>query len=95
MAVKRKKAKAKTRKKSGLTTMNYTVSEELADIVGGKRMTRPMIVKKLWVYIKAHRCQDSKKRRMINPDKKLALVIGSRPVDMLKLATHINKHIKK
>ncbi len=75
--------------------MNYTLSEELADIVGGKRMTRPMVVKKLWVYIKAHKRQDSKNRRMIVPDKKLALVIGNRPVDMLKLATHLNKHIKK
>ena len=75
--------------------MSWSLSDELADIVGGKKMTRPMVVKKLWVYIKAHKCQDSKNRRMINPDRRLALVIGSRPVDMLKLATHLNKHIKK
>lgn len=90
-----KKKRAKSRKKSGLTTMMYTVSPELQVIVKSKRLTRPQIVKKLWVYIKAKKCQDSKNRRMINPDKNLAEVIGKKPVDMLKLATHLNKHIKK
>ena len=75
--------------------MIYSVSSDLQEIVGGKNMTRPQIVKKLWVYIKAHKCQDSKNRRMICPDKKLSAVIGSRPIDMLKLAGHLNKHIKK
>lgn len=91
------KAKKKTtgRKKSGLTSMTYSVSEELQEIVGGKTMTRPQIVKKLWVYIKAHKCQDAKNKRMICPDKKLSAVIGNKPVDMLKLAGYLNKHIKK
>jgi chromatin remodeling complex protein RSC6 len=90
-----KKKRAKSGKKSGLTTMMYTVSPELQVIVKAKRLTRPQIVKKLWVYIKAKKCQDAKNRRMINPDKNLAEVIGKKPVDMLKLATHLNKHIKK
>lgn len=75
--------------------MMYTVSPELQAIVNAKSLTRPQIVKKVWVYIKAHKCQDAKNRRMINPDAKLALVIGKKPVDMLKLAGHLNKHIKK
>lgn len=107
---KRKKAKTKTRakakprkaakkksggkRKSGLTQQTYTVSAELEAIVGAKKMTRPQVVKKMWAYIKSHKCQDSKNRRMINPDKKLAEVIGNRPVDMLKLACHISKHLK-
>jgi chromatin remodeling complex protein RSC6 len=92
---KKKSAAAKPRKKSGLTQTTYAVSEELQVIVGSKQLTRPQIVKKLWEYIKAKKCQDAKNRRMINPDEKLSKVIGSRPVDMLKLATHLNKHIKK
>ena len=75
--------------------MFYTVSPELQAVVGAKRLTRPEIVKKLWVYIKAHKCQDTKNRRMINPDQKLSEVIGKKSVDMLKLAGHINKHIEK
>jgi hypothetical protein len=33
--------------------------------------------------------------QMTNPDKKLAEVLGSRPLDMLKLAGHISKHLSK
>ncbi len=32
---------------------------------------------------------------MIVPDKKLSEVIGKKPVDMLKLAGALSKHIKK
>jgi chromatin remodeling complex protein RSC6 len=75
--------------------MMYSVSAELEEVVGAKRLTRPMIVKKVWAYIKAHKLQDAKKRRMINPDRKLGSVLGNRPIDMLKMATALNKHIKK
>lgn len=90
----KKTAKKGARKASGLTKMTYNVSAELEAIVGSKSLTRPEIVKKLWAYIKAHKCQDAVNRRMINPDAKLSKVIGNKPVDMLKLAGHISKHIK-
>jgi chromatin remodeling complex protein RSC6 len=89
-----KKKTAGKKRKSGLSQQTYTLSEELQEVVGAKKLTRPQIVKKMWVYIKAHKCQDTKNRRMIVPDRKLAAVIGSRPIDMLKLAGHLNKHIK-
>ena len=88
------KAKAKTKRKSGLTQLAYTLSPELQAVVGAKSLTRPMVIKKLWAYIKAHKCQDTKNRRLIVPDAKLAEVIGKKPVDMLKLAGCLNKHIK-
>jgi chromatin remodeling complex protein RSC6 len=91
----KKKKKAAGKKKSGLTTQTYSLSADLQEIVGSKSLTRPQVVKKLWAYIKAHKCQDPKNRRMIRPDNKLAKVIGNKPVDMLKLAGHLNKHIKK
>lgn len=86
--------KSKTKRTSGLSQMSYSLSPELQAVVGAKSLTRPMIVKKLWAYIKAHKCQDAKNRRMIVPDAKLAEVIGKKPVDMLKLAGCLNKHIK-
>jgi DNA topoisomerase I len=92
---KKKKAKAKSKKKSGLMTQTYSLSPELQAVVGAKSLSRPQVVKKLWAYIKSHRCQDSKNRRMINPDNKLAAVIGKKPIDMLKLAGALSKHIKK
>ena len=87
--------KTKTKRKSGLTQLVYSVSPELEEIVGAKKLTRPQIVKKLWAYIKAHKCQDTKNKRLIVPDKKLAEVLGKKPIDMLKIATALSKHIKK
>jgi chromatin remodeling complex protein RSC6 len=90
-----KKKKAGARRTSGLTKMTYACSAHLQALGCGARETRPTVVKKLWAYIKSHKCQDAHKRRMINPDAKLAKVIGSKPVDMLKLAGHISKHLTK
>ncbi len=95
MAKKKVKKAKKTRKAGGLTTLTYSVTAELQAIVGSGKLTRPQIIKKLWAYIKAHKLQDAKKRRIINPDKKLAEVLGKKPIDMLKMAGAINKHIKK
>src|SRR3990167_8339273 len=78
--------KKKSKRKSPLSQINYNVSSELAAIVGSQRLTRPQIVKKLWAYIKSHKCQDTKNRRLIVPDNKLSIVLGKKPVDMLKLA---------
>jgi chromatin remodeling complex protein RSC6 len=92
-AVRKKAKKTGAKRKSGLTQMTYNCSEELQALGLGKKATRPEVVKKMWAYIKAHKCQDTKNRRMINPDKKLSEVIGNRPVDMLQLAKHISKHL--
>jgi chromatin remodeling complex protein RSC6 len=97
--VRRKKAagaKKAKRRGGGLTQMSYSLSPELQAVVGVRSATRPQVVKKLWHYIKSHRCQDPKQRRMIVPDAKLAEVFGSkRPIDMLKMSGLLNKHIKK
>lgn len=95
-AVVKKKTSSKPKassKKSGLTKTTYTLSPQLQAIVGAKSLTRPQIVKKVWVYIKAHKCQDAKNKRMIVPDHKLSEVFGKKPLDMLKLAGHISKHL--
>jgi chromatin remodeling complex protein RSC6 len=93
MAKKRKAAK-KVKRKSGLMMTECKLSPELAAVVGTKSATRPQVVKKLWVYIKKHKLQDAKKKRIIKPDSKLSEVIGKKPVDMLKLAGLLSKHIK-
>ena len=92
---KRKSTKSKGKRKTALSQISYSLSDELASIVGSSRATRPQIIQKLWIYIKANGCQDSKNRRMIVPDRRLATVLGNRPVDMLKMAGLLNKHIKK
>lgn len=88
------KPRKKTKRKSGLTSTTYNLSPQLQAVVGTKKMTRPEVVKNLWAYIKSHKLQDAKNRRMIVPDKKLGEVIGNKPVDMLKLGGLLSKHIK-
>jgi len=90
----KKKTAGKAKRKSGLTQQTYHLSPELQAVVGSSKLTRPQVVKKLWVYIKAHKCQDTKNKRMIVPDRKLSEVIGKKPIDMLKLAGALSKHIK-
>ncbi len=88
---KEKKAKAKTPRKQ----RSYALSKELQEIVGAPELSRPEIVKKVWDYIKANQLQDPKNKRMIVPDQKLSKVFGSKtPIDMMKLAGILNKHIK-
>lgn len=97
-AKKRTTAKRKStakRKGGGLTSMKWNLSPELAAVCGCKSCTRPQVMKKIWHYIKSRKCQDTKNRRMINPDHKLAEVLGKRPVNMLKMAGMLNKHIKR
>ncbi len=72
------------------------ISETLADIVGKGPMPRTEITKKLWAYIKKHKLQDTNNRRNINPDEKLAKVLGtSKPIDMFKMTSKLSKHIKE
>ncbi|MCX6987001.1 MAG: SWIB/MDM2 domain-containing protein [Chlamydiae bacterium] len=85
--------KAGAKRTSGLNSMTYSLSPALQAIVGNKRLTRPQIVKGLWDYIKAKNCQDPKNKRMIVPDAHLEAVLGKQPVDMLKMAGLLNKHI--
>src|SRR3972149_9470977 len=82
-AVKRKatKGKTKTRRSGGLTQLSYELSTELQAVVGAKKLTRPQVVKKLWAYIKSHKCQDVKNRRLIVPDSRLSEILGKQPVD--------------
>jgi chromatin remodeling complex protein RSC6 len=72
------------------------VTEALAEIVGQGPMARTEVTKKLWEYIKKHKLQDQHNKRMINPDPKLAKVLGSsQPIDMFKMTSKIAKHIKE
>lgn len=72
------------------------VSDTLAEVVGHGPMPRTEVTKKLWDYIKKHNLQDKKNRRNINPDQKLAKVLGSsQPIDMFKMTSKIAKHLKE
>lgn len=73
----------------------YTPSEHLAALIGSGQIARTEATKKLWDYIKEHKLQDPDDKRKIVPDAKLAKVLGQKtPIDMMKLASFISKHLK-
>ncbi len=72
----------------------YEVSKELEAIVKEKKLSRSDILKNVWKYIKAKKLQDPKNKRIINPDKNLSKIFD-KPIDMMKLSTFLNKHIKR
>ncbi|MDI1353621.1 MAG: SWIB/MDM2 domain-containing protein [bacterium] len=94
-AVKKPAAKKTKRKLNPALLKPYTPSADLAKIVGGAAIPRSQVVKKLWVYIKANKLQDTKNRRMINADDKLLPVFsGKKQVSMFEMSSLLSKHLK-
>ncbi len=70
------------------------VSDELTAVVGRGPLPRTEVTKKLWAYIKAHKCQDTKNKRNINPDEKLAKVFGGKKtINMFEMTKLVSKHL--
>lgn len=70
-------------------------SPALAAVIGEKAMPRTEVTKKLWEYIKKHKLQDPKNKRMINADDKLSAVFGGKkPVSMFDMTKLVGKHLK-
>lgn len=69
-------------------------SADLKAIIGPGEISRTEATKRLWDYIKKHDLQNPENKRQIVPDKKLAKFFGhSDPIDMMKLATYLSKHL--
>ena len=94
-AAKKSAAKKSSSKKPKKAAAASHLSPELAEICGATELPRTEVVKKTWDYIKKHKLQDPKNKRMIKPDKKLAKVFGGdKAVDMMKLAGILGGHLK-
>jgi DNA topoisomerase-1 len=65
----KKKTTAKGKKKAAPRKQAaHKLSKELEAIVGASELSRPEVIKKVWDYIKAHKLQDTKNKRLIVPD---------------------------
>lgn len=69
------------------------LSSDLENVVGKGPMTRAQVTSKVWEYIKGNSLQDSKDKRMINPDSKLGSVIGNSQISMFKMTAAVSKHL--
>ncbi len=91
-----KAKKSTTEEKKPRQSPLYTPSKELANIIGKEPTSRGDATKKLWDYIKSHNLQNPENRRQILPDTKLTSFFDDKkPIDMMKIATHLTKHLKK
>ncbi len=84
-----------TKKKNSAFMQPVELSDDLEEVIGPGPMPRTEVIKKLWAYIKKNRCQDTKNKRNIIPDAKLAKVFGSSsPIDMFQMTKKVSKHLK-
>ena len=91
----RKKKKRKKRKPNLAFMRPVQPDAKLAAVVGSKPLPRTELTKKLWKYIKRHKLQDKKNRRMINADAKMKPVFnGKAQVSMFEMTKLVNKHVK-
>ena len=87
-------AKAK-RKPSAAFMKPMHPSAALGEVIGDKAMPRTEVTKKIWQYIKRHKLQDKKNRRMINADDKLKTVFGGKKqVSMFEMTKLVSRHLK-
>jgi len=90
----KKKAAAK-RKPNAAFMKPMTVSAALGAVIGTGAMPRTEVTKKIWLYIKKHKLQDSKNKRNINADEKLKEVFGGKKqVSMFEMTKLVSKHLK-
>jgi chromatin remodeling complex protein RSC6 len=70
-------------------------SAALGAVIGHSAQPRTQVTKKIWGYIKRHKLQDKKNRRMINADDKLKAVFGGKKqVSMFEMTKLVSKHLK-
>ena len=69
--------------------------DKLAAVVGSAPLPRSELTKKLWNYIKRHKLQDQKNKRMIKSDDTLKAVFGDKgQVNMFEMTKLVSKHLR-
>jgi chromatin remodeling complex protein RSC6 len=87
-------AKKSKRKPNAAFMKPMTPSASLAAVIGPKARPRSQVAKSIWDYIKKHKLQDSKNRRMINSDANLKTVFNGRnQVSMFEMTKLVSKHL--
>jgi chromatin remodeling complex protein RSC6 len=71
----------------------WNLSPELEAVVGKGPLPRTEVTKKLWDYIKSHNLQNPENKREIRPDATLGKVIGTEPINMMKMTGAVSKHM--
>merc|ERR1712024_98841 len=90
-----KKSKEGKRKRTApaalIKVMN--VSNELADIIGTKKASRPQAIKGLWAYIKKNNLQDPAQRQYFTPDAKMAKIFGKNKMKAIHMSKYLSANL--
>ncbi|KAG6837063.1 hypothetical protein H0H93_015331 [Arthromyces matolae] len=71
----------------------FILSEPLAAVLQIEKLSRPQVVKQLWVYIKEHELQNPDNRREIMCDPGLRGIFGVDKIDMFKMNKVLGQHL--
>lgn len=84
----------KEKEKTSKFMQPMKVSDALSAVVGKGPLPRTEVTKKLWAYIKENKCQNTKNKRDIDPDERLAAVFGSKKtINMFEMTKLVSKHL--
>ncbi|EMD33109.1 hypothetical protein CERSUDRAFT_142690 [Gelatoporia subvermispora B] len=85
----------KPQKKRGGGGLNkeYTLSEPLAAVLKVEKLSRPQVVKQLWVYIKDRNLQNPANKKEIMCDDSLRAIFGTDRIDMFKMNKVLGGHL--
>ena len=68
-------------------------SPALAKVVEADKLSRPQVVKRLWIYIKQNECQNPENRQQILCDSSLKAVFGVGKVTMFKMNKKLGEYV--
>ncbi|KAI8144342.1 SWIB/MDM2 domain-containing protein [Fennellomyces sp. T-0311] len=75
-------------------TRTWVLSDELAAVTGASALSRPQVVKQLWVYIKKNKLQDQNKKTHIVCDDKLKKLFDNEDyMSAFTMNKYIGKHL--
>ncbi|OBA19661.1 SWIB-domain-containing protein [Metschnikowia bicuspidata var. bicuspidata NRRL YB-4993] len=89
-----RKTGARTAPNNGFNA-DLLLSPQLQEVIGSARMSRPQVVKQMWVYIRAHDLQNASDKRQILCDEKLTKIFKKNTVTMFEMNKLLSKHLYK
>ncbi|KAF9049901.1 SWIB/MDM2 domain-containing protein [Panaeolus papilionaceus] len=90
---KRKKKSAGSGGAKGGFAKEFTLSEPLSAVLQVDKLSRPQVVKQLWVYIKGNELQNPLNKKEIMCDANLRAVFGVDKIDMFKMNKVLGQHL--
>ncbi|KAJ7125073.1 hypothetical protein C8R44DRAFT_874913 [Mycena epipterygia] len=90
---KRPSPKKRSGGEGGAARGGFAKPEPLAAVLGVESMSRPQVVKQLWVYIKSNELQNPNNKREIICDPALKPVFNVDKIDMFKMNKVLGQHL--